>query len=210
MRRSHIVTVKHGRDKGRHFQITEMSAFDCEGWARNAVSEAYRCALASDAPLLQTLAGGFRDFFEAPEVEPIKLPSDGSLTADDPIIKQAQKERAQAAEEACEQKREQSPMQLVASIGLQLFYRLPRASQSAILNELMACVSVKVGEAYLPIMELRDTGWTLTEQAADEYVTDPLTVRLLQREAFAIHADFFTAAVPYIYQAVRARLSLYP
>lgn len=152
--------------------------------------------MASDAPLLQTLAGGFRDFFEAPEVEPIKLPSDGSLTADDPIIKQAQKERAQAAEEACEQKREQSPMQLVASIGLQLFYRLPRASQSAILNELMACVSVKAGEAYLPIMELRDTGWTLTEQAADEYVTDPLTVRLLQREAFAIHADFLRPPSP--------------
>lgn len=210
MRRSHIVNIQHGRDKGRHFKITEMSAFDCESWARNAVSEAYRCALVSDAPLMQTLAGGFRDFFEAPEVEPIKLPSDGSLTADDPIIKQAQKERNQAAEEAAEQKREQSPMQIVAAIGLQLFYRLPRPSQTAILNELLSCVSVRVGADYLPIMELRDVGWTLTDQATSEHVTDPLTVRILQREAFAIHADFFTAAVPYIYQAVRARLSLYP
>lgn len=210
MRRSHTVTVKHGRDAGRHFHIQEMSAFACESWARNAVSEAYRCALSSDAPLLQTLAGGFRDFFEAPEVEPITLPSDGSLTADDPIIKQAQKERQDAAEEAAEQKREQSPMQLVAAIGLQLFYRLPRASQSAVLNELMSCVSVKEGDSLLPIMELREDGWELTEAAQNTYVTDPLTVRLLQREAFAIHADFFTAAAPYIYQAVRARLNLSP
>lgn len=198
-RRTKIVTSTFGRDKGKDFLITEMDAFSGEEWARDAVSSVYRCAVASDQPILGFISHGLRELFTAPPEAEIALPSDGSLTHDSPVIKQAKKEAQESAEQEKEDGLNSSPMQIAATLGIRLFMQLPDSAQNEIMRPLLACVSFDAMGKHYPVLE----GGKISD-VARTYIEEAATVAFLKAEAFRLHSDFFTPAVPSIYARMMA------
>lgn len=198
-RRTSIVTAKHGRDEGKDFLITEMDAFTGEEWARDAVSSVYRCATSSDQGILAYISEGLREAFTAPVVDEIKLPSDGSLTRESSVIVQAQKEAEEEARGEKEDALNVSPMRLAATLGIRLFLQLPAAIQRETLRPLLSCVSFDCQGKTAPVMK----NGAISEEARF-YIEEASTILFLQAEAFKMHTDFFTPAVPSIYSRLMA------
>lgn len=195
-RKTTTVEARHGRDKGKKFLIREMSAFDCEEWGRRAVSAVYRCATSSDNYILSLLSKSMMEVFSDPELPELSLPSDGSLTADDPVMKTAREEAKAEAVEDARKRREEAPTQMAAVLGIRLFFQLPPDEQTEALRPLLRCVEVidpfKEGHTF-PMTE--DVGGSpVVTKAAREFVEEPQTVALLEAEAFKLHTGFFTDA----------------
>lgn len=198
-RRTKIVTSTFGRDAGKDFLITEMDAFSGEEWARDAISSVYRCAVSSDQAILGFISQGLRELFTAPPEAEITLPSDGSLSYDSPVIKQATKEAREEAEREKEDGLNSSPMQIAATLGIRLFMQLPDSVQNEIMRPLLGCVSFDLMGQHYHVLEggkISNVTRTHIEEAA--------TVAFLKAEAFRLHSDFFTPAVPSIYARLMA------
>lgn len=193
-RHSKTVLGLHGRDKGKAFTLTEMDAFSCEEWGRNAVSSIYRYATSSDNGVLNFMAEGIREAFSEPVVPEIELPSDGSMTADDPVIVSAREEAKQEAQAKKQEELTNSPTQTAALIGLRFFFQLPASEQSKTLRPLLACYEFELFGQTCKVME--DVGGVLQiTKAARGYIEEAQTVAFLEAEAFRMHTDFFTPAV---------------
>lgn len=198
-RQQKTVTSPFGRDKGKDFLITDMDAFSCEEWAREAVSAVYRCATQSDQAVLSFLSEGIRDAFTEVHVPDLELPSCGSLTAESPQYKVAQEEKRLEAESKQADARNAAPTQMAALIGIRLFLQLPYAEQSRALKPLLSCISFDLmGQTH----RVHD-GSGITK-VARTYIEDPRTIAWLQVEAFKRHTDFFTPAIQSIYARVTA------
>lgn len=199
MRRTKSVSFQTGRDKGKIFTITEMDAFSCEDWARNAVSAVYRCAVPSDQGILSLIASNIRDAFTQTEGVLVELPSDGSLTRESPEILQTEADLKAAKDEEKREARESAPTQMAAILGLRLFMQLPAAEQLSALRPLLQCVTMEIKGKDVPVHE----GGSVTA-AARAFIEDPTTILRLQAEAFRMHTDFFTPAVASIFDAMTA------
>ncbi|MBV1833079.1 hypothetical protein [Novacetimonas pomaceti] len=193
-RKEITVTSTFGRDDGKQFLIREMDAFSCEEWAREALSSVYRCASQSDQGILSLMSEGIREAFTAPVVPPIVLPSDGSMTADHPVIRQAQKEAQDEASAEKESALNAAPTQMAALIGMRLFFQLPFEEQRIALRPLLKCCSFPILGRVLPVTHNVAGGIEITKEAR-EYIEEPQTIAFLQGEAFKLHTDFFTPAV---------------
>lgn len=198
-RKTKVITATHGRDAGKRFTLTEMDAFSCEEWARDAVSAVYKYATSADNGVLAFISEGIRSVFTEPQVEEIKLPADGSLTADHPVIQNARKERLEAAHAEKEEALNSSPTQMAAILGIRLFFQLPAAQQRITLRPLLQCYTFDALGRDFPIIEENNGVWTITK-AAREYIEEPQTVGMLEAEAFKMHTDFFAPAVRLICQ----------
>ena len=199
MKRTVTVNSPYGNDKGKAFTLTEMDAFSCEEWGRQAISAVYRCASASDQGMLSFISEGIRDAFTAPVMPDIRLPSDGSMKADSPQFLQAQADAKEAAESEKEDERNASPTQMAAILGIRLFLQLPFEEQRTALRPLLGCIK----------FDLMGTNHPVTQDGrvtdvARTYIEDPRTILWLQVEAFKLHTDFFTPAVHSIYSRVMA------
>lgn len=186
-RREKTIVIPSGRDEGKTFVIREMDAFSCESWGREVVSAVYRFALEDQTGVLNMIADSIREAFQKPIIPEIKPPE--GMDQDHPVIKQAQVEAEAEAIQEGEKKREATPTQLVAILGLNLLFRLPTEEQDRVLKPLLDCASYRKNGADLPI-----------DQAE---IQDISTIAMLRSEAFKLHTDFFMIAVPSIYQRIK-------
>ncbi|MXV35672.1 MULTISPECIES: hypothetical protein [unclassified Saccharibacter] len=189
-RRSLFWSPRSGRDKGRMFKITEMDAFSCEEWAREALGLVARSISGPDSPLLSMMASALRESFLDEEPEPVQVPKESTSKRTAEVVENVKRERAEEAKLKTIDKREDSPMNLAALLGLRIFLQLSPSEQNAALAPLMACCELKDEDGqWHPVYE---------DGRVSDYaratLMDARTITQLRAKAFGLHADFFTPA----------------
>lgn len=190
MRRTEYWSPASGRDTALRFRITEMDAFTCEQWARQALSVVARSLSGPDDALLSMMTSAIRDVFMAEEPEPVAVPKDSASPRTAEVVANEIARRKGEAIQKAEDKREDAPMNLAALIGLRVFLQLGPDEQDAVMNRLLSCCDVQCDEdMWMPVAE----NGVITSHVRN-LVSDASTVARLKAKAFGLHADFFTPA----------------
>lgn len=152
-----------GRDQGKLFKITEMSAFDTEAWAERAINAILRNATAEDLSLLLPIVYTYvQEASEMKTFEEVKIENDEGRA----LLSQA--------------------TETLAIYLASMFFQLPYDELKVVGDPLLRCCSIYLnpGQAGLAEPVLNNP---------NQYIEEASTIFALKREAFKLHTDFFTS-----------------
>lgn len=163
-RRSIDIKIEEkGRDQGKLFKITEMSAFDTEAWAERSINAILRNAKADDLSLLLPIVYTYVQ--EASEMK----------TFEDVVIEQ--EEGRALLDQATE---------TLAIYLASMFFQLPYDDLKIVSEPLLQCCSIYLSPGQKELAEP-------VLNNPNQYIEEASTIFALKREAFKLHTDFFTS-----------------
>lgn len=158
-----IKIEEKGRDQGKLFKITEMSAFETEEWAERSINAILRNATTQDLTLLLPLVYSYVQ--QVNEDKTVKE-----------VIQETEEGKA-AINQATEG---------LALYFASMFFQLPYDELRIVSDPLLKCCSI-----YLNPGQSEMTEPVLNNP--NQYIEEPATIFGLKREAFRLHTDFFTS-----------------
>ncbi|CAI3955148.1 unnamed protein product [Commensalibacter communis] len=162
-RRSIDIKIEEkGRDQGKLFKITEMSAFDTEAWAERAINAILRNATAQDLSVLLPLVYSYVQ----------QVNEDKSL---EEVVEDREEGKA-AINQATES---------LAIYFASMFFQLPYDELRVVSDPLLQCCAIYLNPGQSQITEPVLNNPT-------QYIEEASTIFGLKREVFKLHTDFFT------------------
>ncbi|MDI2091684.1 hypothetical protein [Commensalibacter oyaizuii] len=160
-RTTDIKITEPGRDQGKLFKITEMSAFDTEEWAEKTINAVLRNVDRKDLLLLLPVVYTYiQDLSENKTVEQvIEEKGEGKATI------------SQATE-------------YLSIYFSSLVFQLPFDALKQIMEPLLNCCSIYLSPGQTELTEPVSNNFS-------QYIEEPSTIFALKREAFKLHTDFF-------------------
>lgn len=164
-----------GRDQGKLFRITEMSAFDTEAWAERSINAILRNARPNDLSFLLPLVYSYIQ----------QATEDKSL---DEVMEQAEEGKA-----TIHQATEKLAIYLAS-----MFFQLPYDDLKIVSEPLLQCCSIYLNPGKNDLVEA-------VLSNPNQYIEEVSTIFALKREAFRLHTSFFTSgACHYLDLFIRA------
>lgn len=154
-----------GRDQGKLFKITEMSAFDTEQWVTRSINAILRHAHSDEVALLLPLVYSYTQ--QLNEEKTMEAVLEDAKIGKTTILNAAES---------------------LAIYMSSMFFRLPFEELQKVTKPLLDCASI-----YLDPNQSELTESILNNP--NQYIEEPLTIYTLEREAFKLHSDFFSTGV---------------
>lgn len=154
-----------GRDQGKLFKITEMSAFDTEEWAERTINAILRNATPDDLAVMLPLVYSYVQ----------QLNENKTL---EEVIEDREEGKA-AMGQATES---------LALYFSSMFFQLPYDEMRVVSDPLLKCCSIYLNPGQSELTEPVLNNPT-------QYIEEAATIFGLKREAFKLHTDFFTSGV---------------
>ncbi|CAK7192381.1 hypothetical protein COMNV_00577 [Commensalibacter sp. Nvir] len=176
-----IKIEEKGRDQGKLFKITEMSALDTEAWASRAINAILRNVSVehyqSLFPLIYSYVSGVNNFSEIEEKEQLseltKTLENGQTVFD-------------------------KPLEALALYFANSFFTLPYDDLIQVGDPLLNCCSIYLNPGQ---SDLTDP----IKNNINQYIEETSTLYILKREVFKLHTDFFIkATLPFLKAAQQA------
>lgn len=152
-----------GRDQGKLFKITEMSAFDTEEWAERSINAILRNATKEDISFLLPLV---YTYVQEATIE----------TSYEEIMEKVE-EGSAAIHQAAEK---------LAVYLSSLFFNLPYDDLKGAVAPLLKCCAIYLNPSQNDLAEPILSN-------PNQYIEEVSTIIALKREAFKLHTDFFTS-----------------
>lgn len=150
-----------GRDQGKLFKITEMSAFDTEEWAERSINAIIRNANSEELNILLPLVYSYmHQLNEGKSFEEIKTASEEGKA----IINQA--------------------TETLAIYFAAMFFQLPYDDLKILTTPLLKCCAIYLNPGQNDLAEP-------VLNNPNQYIEESATLFTLKREAFKLHTDFF-------------------
>lgn len=163
-RRSIDIKIEEkGRDQGKLFKITEMSAFDTEAWAERAINAVLRNATSEDLSLLLPVVYSYvQQASEDKSLDDVELDRDEGKAALNQVT------------------------ETLAIYFASMFFQLPYDQLKIVSEPLLQCCSIYLNPGKMDMSEP-------VLNNPNQYIEEPSTIFALKREAFKLHTDFFTS-----------------
>ncbi|CAI3953075.1 unnamed protein product [Commensalibacter communis] len=151
-----------GRDQGKLFKITEMSAFDTEAWAERTINAILRNATSEDLSLLLPIIYTYvQEASEMKTFEEVAIENEEGRA----LLNQA--------------------TETLAIYLASMFFQLPYDELKVVSEPLLQCCSIYLNPGQT---EMSDS----VLNNPNHYIEEASTIFALKREAFKLHTDFFT------------------
>lgn len=154
-----------GRDQGKVFKITEMSAFETEKWATCSINAILRNATSQDIAMLLPLTYSYIQQLNQPKT-----------------LEETQKDVEEGKAALL------NSTEALAVYFAQMFFSLPFEELQQVADPLLNCCVIYLTPGQNDLTES-------LSQNPNLYVEEPSTLYVLRKEAFALHTDFFIQGV---------------
>lgn len=162
-RRSVDIKIQEkGRDQGKLFKITEMSAFDTEKWAEQAINAILRNANSQELVLLLPLVYSY-------------VQQTNDIKSFEKIIEEKKEGKATVVQAT----------ETLAIYFASVFFQLPYDELCGVSDPLLNCCSIYLSPGQNDLTDL-------IKNNINQYIEEASTIVFLKKEAFKIHTNFFT------------------